>query len=200
MRDRALHHLGRLQHERQDQLARAELVADVFHRRQQDLVEHVDRRTLEQRLVDLGLDAVLAPAQDRVVDALSTGSSASVGIALAARAVRRRRSRNARSGAAARPGRRLKIRSSHSSRTFGVDLGVRRDLLRMDERAVEAGLDAVMQEHRVERRARGRLEPERDVGDAERRQHAGQLALDQPDAFDRLDGRIERTRRRRSRA
>jgi hypothetical protein len=31
----ALHHLGRLQHERQDQLARAELVADLLHRRQQ---------------------------------------------------------------------------------------------------------------------------------------------------------------------
>jgi len=33
--DRALHHLGRLEHERQDQLAGAELVADLLHRRQQ---------------------------------------------------------------------------------------------------------------------------------------------------------------------
>ena len=40
--DRLLHHLGRLQHERQDQLAGAELVADLLHRRQQHVVEHLD--------------------------------------------------------------------------------------------------------------------------------------------------------------
>ena len=34
VRDRLLHHLGRLQNERQDQLAAAEPVADVLHRGQ----------------------------------------------------------------------------------------------------------------------------------------------------------------------
>ena len=38
----------------------------------------------------------------------------------------------------------------------GVDLEVRRDLFGMDERAIEPGLDAMMQEDRVERRARVR--------------------------------------------
>ena len=69
VRDGLLHHFGRLQHERQDQLAGAELVADFFHRRQQHVVEHVDRVAQRQHLVDLRFDAVLAPAQDRVVDA-----------------------------------------------------------------------------------------------------------------------------------
>src|SRR5665213_1314940 len=69
VRDRLLHHLGRLQDERQDQLAGAELVADLFHRGQQDVVQHVDRIALGQRLVDLRLDPVLAAAQDRVVNA-----------------------------------------------------------------------------------------------------------------------------------
>jgi len=67
--DGLLHHLGRLQHERQDQLARAELVADFLHRRQQHVVEDVDRIAALERLVDLRLDPVLAPPQDRVVDA-----------------------------------------------------------------------------------------------------------------------------------
>ena len=48
VRDGLLHHLGRLQHERQDQLARAELVADFLHRRQQHVVEHVDRIALSR--------------------------------------------------------------------------------------------------------------------------------------------------------
>ena len=39
-----------------------------------------------------------------------------------------------------------------------IDLGVRRDLLCVDERAIEAGLDAVVQKDGVECRARGRLE------------------------------------------
>ena len=38
--DRLLHHLGGLEHERQDQLAGAELVADLLHRGEQHVVEH----------------------------------------------------------------------------------------------------------------------------------------------------------------
>ena len=40
--DRFFHHLGALQHERQDQFARAEAVANVLHRGQQNIVEHGD--------------------------------------------------------------------------------------------------------------------------------------------------------------
>ena len=49
LRDRALHDLGALQHERQDQLAGAELVADLLHRRQQHLVERRDGADLLDR-------------------------------------------------------------------------------------------------------------------------------------------------------
>ena len=45
VRDRLLHHLGRLQDERQDQLAASEAIADVLHGGQQNLVEHVDGRS-----------------------------------------------------------------------------------------------------------------------------------------------------------
>ena len=68
-----------------------------------------------------------------------------------------------------------------------VDLRVRGDVVRVDHREVQAGLDAVVQEDRVQDGARGQADAERDVGDAERREHAGHLLLDQADALDRLD-------------
>ena len=40
--DSFFHHLSGLQHKGQDQLARTELVADFFHRRQQDGIQRVD--------------------------------------------------------------------------------------------------------------------------------------------------------------
>ena len=70
VRDRLLHHFRGLQHERQNQLARSEFVADFFHRGQQDLVEHGDRIAFFQRGIDLCLDAVLAASQDRIVNLL----------------------------------------------------------------------------------------------------------------------------------
>ncbi len=50
-------------------------------------------------------------------------------------------------------------------------------------------LDAVVQEHRVEHRARARGHAEGDVRDAQRGLHAGDLRLDPPDALDRLHRR-----------
>ena len=70
LRDGALHHLGRLQHERQDQLAGAELVADLLHRRQQHLVQGRDGADLLDRAVDPVLDPVLLAAQDVPVQRL----------------------------------------------------------------------------------------------------------------------------------
>ena len=68
--DRALHHLRRLEDERQDQLAGAELVADLLHRRQQDRVQGRDRADLLDRAVDPILDPLLLAAQDVPVQGL----------------------------------------------------------------------------------------------------------------------------------
>ena len=66
----ALHHLGRLEHERQDQLAGAELVAHLLHGGQQHLVQRGDGADLLVGLVDPVLDALLLAPQDVPVQRL----------------------------------------------------------------------------------------------------------------------------------
>ena len=58
----------------------------------------------------------------------------------------------------------------------------------MDDGGVEAGLHALVEEHRVEDVADGRLQTEAHVGHAEHGGHAGQLRLDAADGLHRLDG------------
>ena len=66
------------------------------------------------------------------------------------------------------------------------DPGHRQDLGRVHDRGVEAGLDALVQEHRVEHDAGGRVEAEGHVRDAERRLHRRVCALELADRLDRL--------------
>ena len=80
MRDGFLHHLGGLEHEGQDQLAGAKLVADLFHGRQQDGVEDLHGRgacwlcgpeaIAPDDLVDIGFHALLVAVEDAPVQAL----------------------------------------------------------------------------------------------------------------------------------
>ena len=67
------------------------------------------------------------------------------------------------------------------------NLGVGRDVVRVDHREVEAGVDAVVQEHAVDRRSRRDADAEADVRDAERGLDAGDLGLDPANPLDRLD-------------
>jgi hypothetical protein len=71
MRHRFFHHLGRLQHERQDQLAAAEFVADLFHRGQQDGVDDFDRDIMLAGGIALDdlVDIVLSPSSLAVQNA-----------------------------------------------------------------------------------------------------------------------------------
>ena len=80
LRHGLLHHLGALEHERQDQLAGAELVADLFHRRQQHRVEHGHRILALDRLVDQRLDPARLAMEDLVVDALLQGERSLLGL------------------------------------------------------------------------------------------------------------------------
>ena len=186
LRDRALHDLGALQDERQDELAGAELVADLLHRRQQDLVERRDGADLLDGGVDLVLDAVALAAQDVEVQRLlglhARGRRLDLLLGLLALG--------------------LEVGDEALERVLAAvpdevvgelalvvgDLAVRRDVVRVDHREVQAGLDAVVQEDRVEDRAGGLRDAEGDVRDAERGLDAGDVGLDAADALDRLDG------------
>jgi hypothetical protein len=166
----------------------AELVADLLHRRQQHVVERRHGAELLDGGVDLRLDPVaLAPQDVPVQRLLGLHPGGRVGDL----------------GLLARGALRLVVGDEALERVLApvedqvvgeralllVDLAVGRDVVRVDHREVQAGLDAVVQEDRVQHRAGGHADAEGDVGDAERGLHAGQLGLDQPDALDRLDGR-----------
>ena len=147
LRDGLLHHLGALEHERQDQLAGAELVADLLHGRQQHVVERRDGADLLDAGVDLRLHALLLAAQDVPVQGLLGlhaggrvgGLGRLLGLALVVgdEALER-------------------VVAAVEDEVVGElalllgDLRVRRDVVRVDHREVEPGLHAVVQEDGVE--------------------------------------------------
>ena len=68
--DRGLHGLGRLQHERQLHLARAEQLADHLHAGEQMDVDDVERRVFGERLVEIGFQALAVAVDDALLEAL----------------------------------------------------------------------------------------------------------------------------------
>ncbi len=153
LRHRALHHLGRLQHERQDQLAGAELVAHLLHGGEQHLVERRHRADLLDRAVDPVLHAVLLAAQDVPVERLlglhlrrGVGAGLLLDLALLLEVADEPLER---------------VLAAVEDEVVGQlalvlgDLAVGRDVVRVDHRQVEPGLHAVVEEHRVEHRAGG---------------------------------------------
>ena len=191
--DRGLHRLGRLQHERQLHLAGAEQLADDLHARQQDVVD--DRRAAacrrrgprrgrrsrpsrspsmmrwRQALLDRPAGAVLLDHLGGL-DVREHGQEPVERVVVGVGAV-------AAGGAAA-----VVDQVEADLALLLGDAGQRHDPGRVDDGRVEAGLDALVQEHRVEDVAGGRLEAEGDVGQAERGVDAGQLGLDAPDGLD----------------
>ena len=69
----SFHHFGRLQDERENELAGAKLVADLLHRRQQHGVEDAHRLLLHAGRIECRFDPVLLAVHDHVVDALVSG-------------------------------------------------------------------------------------------------------------------------------
>ena len=57
----------------------------------------------------------------------------------------------------------------------------------MHDRRIQAGLHALVQEHRVQHLPRGRIQAERDVGQPQRGLHVRVAPLELPDGLDRLD-------------
>ena len=187
LRDGALHHFRRLQDEGQDQFAGAEFVADLLHRRQQHLVQGRDGADLLDRALDPVLDPVLLAAQDVPVQCLlglhARGRVGDLGLGLLALGLEVGDEALERVVAA------VEDEVVGQLALLLGDLAVGGDVVRVDHRQVEPGLDAVVEEDRVEDRARPRRDAEGDVGDAERGLDAGDLRLDPADALDRLHRR-----------
>ena len=163
--DGALHDLGALQHEGEDQLAGAELVADLLHGRQQHLVEGRDRADLLHRAVDPALHAVALAPQDVPVQRLlglhARGRVGDLGGLLLALGLEVGDEQLERVLAAVED-------EVVGQRALGLgDLAVRGDVVGVDHREVEPRLHAVVQEDRVEDRAGRRRHAEGDVRDAQ---------------------------------
>jgi hypothetical protein len=187
--DRPLHHLGRLEHVRQDQLAGPELVADLLHGRQQHVVEHFDRAADLERLVDQSLDVLLLAMHDLPVDPL--GGRAALHRVLG-RGYLQLAAGLLEVGDVARQRLGVAVLDQRLGQValLSRDLEVRQGVGRVDDRQVQPGLDGVVQEDRVQHRPRARREAERDVRDAEIGEHARQVGLDQADAFERLLAKV----------
>ena len=173
MRHRLLHHARRLDHLRQEHLAGAEQVADDVHAGHQRALDDV-QRTLgrEPRLLGVGVDEFGDAVDQRMRDALvdrpvAPGQVLRLGLLAAPCRGSARRASSSRSVASAR---RLSTTSSQASRSSGLDRLVDRELAGVDDAHVHAGLDRVIEEHRVHRLAHRLVaaEREREIGDAAR--------------------------------
>lgn len=145
------HHFGGLQHERQNQLAGAELIAHFFHRWQQNIIEDAHRVARLERFIDFCFDAVFAPPENRVVDAHFDGRAGIIVFC-----VLRRTLRDVLipfDQPLQRIGPAIEDRVVTEFALLGIDFGVGRDLFRVHQRHVETGLHAVMEKHGAELRA-----------------------------------------------
>ena len=181
MLDRGLHGFGALQHLGHDEFVVVEQPADLVHAGHERAVDDVQRGPLGQRRVQVVGQAVLGAFDD------------AAGQAFVQRQV----------GARVRDDRRLllaEMRGKGGDRVLAApgdqvlgqpflvrgDRGVARQLLGVDDRQVEPGLDAQVEEDRVEDLAAGRRQAERDVADAEDGLAGRQIALDRRHPGDRL--------------
>ena len=167
--DGGLHGLGRLQHERQLHLAGGEQLADDLHAGEQHVVDDGERgHAVGHRPFEVVLEAVALAVDDALAEQLLDGPVAAV-LAHDLRGV------DVGEDVEQLGERVVAVAAAVPDEVEG-DLALlvgdavqRHDPRRVHDGGVEAGLDALVQEHRVEDVAGGRLEAEGDVGDAEGR-------------------------------
>ncbi len=194
--DGGLHRLGRLQHERQLHLPGAEQLADHLHPLEQHVVDDRQRGDATgHRLVEIGGEAVAVAVDDAQAQALLHRQPAAVGLlggerldvgehleqalqrVVGSRSVRRR------------CGPATVVDQVEADLALLVGDAVQRhDLAGVDDRRVEPGLGALVEEHAVQHVARRRRQAEADVAQPEHGERAGDLGLDPPDRLHRLHG------------
>ncbi len=191
---RLFHDLGGLQHERQDQLTRAKLIADFLHCRQQHVVQdrnrgNAPRRAIlhpcRQRRINVGVDRFLFAVNNLPVNALLNRQAlgwigplvffGGYGVFVELNKARQRIVATVEDQVLAD----LALLSRH--------IGIGRNMRRIDDGRVQAGFDRVIQKDRVERAPRVRRNAKAEVRDAKRGEAAGNMLLDRANALDCLN-------------
>ncbi len=165
IRDRRLHRLGALQHERQLHLAGAEQVADHLHAVEQHVVDDVERGERLQRLVQFGGQALAVAVDDAVLQptlhrfgALLHGGVRGLAVGEDLQQLLQRI---------------VAVRAPVEDQVLGDlhllrrDQVQRADLRHMHDGAGHAGAHRMIEEHAVQHRARRGVQAEADVRQAE---------------------------------
>ena len=185
-----LHHARGLDDLRQEHLAGAEEIADDVHAGHQRTLDDMQRlRGSLPRLLRVGLDEIRDAMHERVLETLRDIALAPREIhflALGAIALEALRGfeQTVRSIRAA-----IEDHILAKLAQLRLDIVIDRELSRIDDGHVHAGLDGVVQEHRVHGLAHSLVatEGEREVGDAPRDVRVRARRLDLPDGFDEGD-------------
>ena len=182
-----LHHLGALQHVRQDELPAAKAVANFLHGRQQHRVEQLNRRVvgapaaLVEGCVDVGLNAFGHPVKDSLKDHLVgrhvLKAGGGVGGLLGFHTLVPLDEPG--QGILAAP----KDEVVGHLHFVGRDLAHGPDVGGVDHGQVEAGGNGTGKKHAVERGARGGPQAKRHIGDAKAGEHARKVLLNEADAL-----------------
>ncbi|CAM5624457.1 hypothetical protein SAURM35S_07320 [Streptomyces aurantiogriseus] len=185
--DGGLHDLGGLEHERQLHLTGAEQLADDLHAVQERLVDDVECRAALEGLVEVGLQAVALAVDDAALEALLQRQGGQfLGLAglegLGGGALEELH--ELLEGVVAL-GAAVVDEVESGLDLFLAEAGDREDLRGVDDRGVQARLDALVEEDGVEQDAGGRVEAEGDVRQAQGGLDVGVAALE---LADRLDG------------
>ena len=199
VRNGLLHHPGRLHDLGQEHLARAEEITDDVHAVHQRALDHLDRATTcggdlgPQFLgvgIDVGVDALDQGVRDPLADreAAPLGCHRVVGLLRAVEPFRDFQEPFGRVLAT------VQDDVLDPVPQLGVDRVVGHQRTRVDDAHVQAGLDGVVQEHRVDRLADGVVAPERErhVRDTAGDVHPGKVLLDPGAGLDEVDpvGRV----------
>ncbi len=169
MLDGALHHLRGLEHEREDELAGAELVPHLLHGGEEHLVEHADGILPHPGCIERVLDAVLLAVEDHPVDARIGTRPTVLGTRLLLGRLPGAECRvplEVLDESLERVGAAVEHEIVRQRPRLVVDLGVGLHVRGVDDGHVEPGLHAVMQEHGIEHGARGGGEAEAHVAHA----------------------------------
>ena len=163
--DRRLHRLGRLQHERQLHFAGAEQFADRLHPAEQNLVDDVERLVARHRQIEIGFEPLAVAVDDALRQPVFEPFRAALFLAGLDRAVLEQRDKRVQRVVAVMPP--VEDQVLGDPQFLRRDLVHRHDPREMHDGAGQSAAQRVVEKDRIQDLPRRRVEPERDVGQAE---------------------------------